>query len=169
VLAGAELAAAAQGTESSFSLDYRSPAFVRTAVLLIVFRTTERALSRDAPPCTIESLAAELEAPMASLRPILDQLENAGIIIVPGGDFNESHAGLFLARDSSELTLAEVFESFEHLPRDIHGDERISGILKSLAAVERESLGNLTLKDLVLGRFASPLAARVKVEQINPE
>jgi len=154
VLAGAELAAAAQGTEAGFSLDYRSPAFVRTAVLLTVFRTAERALSRSAPACTIQSLAAELDAPIAILRPILDQLQSAGIVIESGSDSNASRAGLFLARDSSELTLAEVFDGFAQLPENIHGHERISAVLNSLAATERDSLGGLTAKDLVLGRFS---------------
>jgi membrane protein len=153
VLAGAELAAAAQGTEAGFSLDYRSPAFVRTAVLLTVFRAAERALSRNAPACTIDSLATELSAPSAILRPILEQLQNAGIVIELASDSAASRSGLFLARDSSELTLAEVFEGFARLPEDIHGDERISAVLKSLAATERETLSGLTVKDLVFGRF----------------
>ncbi|MBV8358076.1 MAG: YihY family inner membrane protein, partial [Deltaproteobacteria bacterium] len=153
ILAGAELAAAAQGTEAGFSLDYRSPAFVRTAVLLTVFRTAERALSRNAPACTIESLTAELGVPPAALLPILEQLRNAGIIIESGGDSDAPRTGLFLARDSSELTLAEVFEGFAQLPDNIHGDERISAALNGLAVVERESLSGLTVKDLVLGRF----------------
>jgi membrane protein len=156
ILAGAELAAAAQGTEAGFSLDYRSPVFVRTAVLLTVFRAAERALSRSAPPCTIESLAGELDAPLAILRPILDHLEDAGIIIELGNDFTASRSGLFLARDSSELTLAEVFEGFGRISESINGDERISGVLKSLAATERESLSGITVKDLVLGRFGQP-------------
>jgi membrane protein len=152
VLAGAELAAAAQGTEAGFSLDYRSPAFVRIAVLLTIFRTAERALSHNAPACTIESLAAELNAPSAILRPILDQLRNVGIIIELGSDSAPPRAGLFLARDSSELTVAEVFEGFYRLPENIHGDERIYAVLKSLAATERDSLGTLTVKDLVRSR-----------------
>jgi membrane protein len=153
VLAGGELAAAAQGTETGFSLDYRSPLFVRTAMLLTVFRTAERALSRNAPACTIESLATELGAPAPILRPILDQLENAGIIIEVSSDSAASRAGLFLARDSSDLTLAEVFDGFARVPGDLDGDERISAVLKTLAATERESLSGLTVKDLVLGRF----------------
>src|SRR5215831_8189600 len=60
VLIGAELAAAAQGTEPRFSVNYRSPAFVRSAMLLAVFRTAERGLSPNAPACSVESLAAEL-------------------------------------------------------------------------------------------------------------
>jgi len=153
VLIGAELAAASQGTEVGFSLDYRAPEFLRTALLLTVFRTAERALSRDAPACTIESLAAELDAPMAVLRPILDQLEADGIILELARDSTASHAGLFLARDSSELTLAEVFESFARFPENLRGDARISTFLKSLAITERENLGMLTVKDLVQGRF----------------
>ena len=153
VLVGAELAAAAQGTEAAFAVDYRSPAFVRIAVLLTVFRTAERALSRNAAACSIESLSAELDAPPAVLRPILDQLLHAGIVVELGSDSGSSRSGLFLARDSSELTVAEVFEGFERLPENIHGDERISAVLKTLAATEHESLSRVTIKDLVLGRF----------------
>jgi membrane protein len=155
VLIGAELAAAAQGTEPRFSVNYRSPAFVRSAMLLAVFRTAERGLSPNAPACSVESLAAELNAPSTSLRPILDQLCNAGIIIELGGDSTPPQAGLFLARDSSELTLAEVFAAFYQLPDHIHGDERICAALKSLAASEQECLGRLTVKDLVLDRSNS--------------
>jgi len=151
VLAGAELAAAVQGTEGGFSIDYRTPAFVRTAALLTVFRAAERALSRGASACTIEGLASELGAPPGSLRPIIDQLESAGIIVEVGKDFGAS--GLFLARDSSELALAEVFEAFERRHHGIHGDERISSLLNSLIATEHEALGAITVKDLVKGEF----------------
>jgi membrane protein len=153
VLAGAELAAAAQGTEPAMSLDYRSPAFVRTAMLLTVFRAAERALARNARMCTIESLAAELDAPAAVLRPILDELQNAGIVIEVPGDSAASRSGVFLARDSSELTLAEVFEGFARVPETIRGDERICSVLKTLATTEHESLSGITVRDLVLGRF----------------
>ncbi len=160
VLAGAELAAAAQGTEPSFTLDYRSPAFVRTAVLLTVFRTAERALSPRGHACSIDSLSAELDVSPAILRPILDQLQTSGIIIELGNDSAASRSGLFLARDSSELTLAEVFEGFEQVPEHIHGDQRISAFLTSLAATEHENLSGLTVKDLVLGRFDPQRHAR---------
>ncbi len=152
VLAGAELAAAAQGTEPSFSLDYRSPAFVRTAILLTVFRTAERALSRNAPACTLESLAAELDAPAAILRPIIDELERAGVIVEVNDNSPASKSGLFLARDSSVLTLAEVFEQFMRIPAT-NGDERIWAVLRTLAAAEQQTLSKITVKDLVLGQF----------------
>jgi membrane protein len=153
ILVGAELAAAAQGTEPGFSINYRSPAFARAAILLAVFRAAERALSRKAPACTIDSLAAELDTPVATLRPILDQLEEAGIIIELSNNSIASRSGLFLARDSSELTVAEVFEGLGQIPENIRGDERICAVLKTLAATERESLSGLTVKDMVLGRF----------------
>ena len=169
VLAGAELAAAAQGTEASFSLDHHSLAFVRTAVLLTVFRAAERAMSRSVQACTIESLAAELAAPPAMLRPILDQLQSAGIVIELGSDSTVSPAGVFLVRDSSELTLAEVFEGFERVPENMQGDERISGFLKSLAATQRDSLSGLTIKDLVLGRFDVQRTAQTRATETSAD
>jgi membrane protein len=169
VLAGAEVAAAAQGTETGFSLDYRAPAFVRTAMLLTVFRTAERALTRNAPACTIDSLANELDAPPAALRPIISQLQNAGIIVEISSDSNAPRAGLFLARDSSELTLAEVYGDFLRIPDDIHGDERICGVLKVLSTSERENLSGITVKDLVLGRFGQPHDRDGKAAEANPQ
>jgi membrane protein len=169
VLAGAELAAAAQGTEAGFALDYRSPGFVRTAVLLTVFRAAERALSRNGPTCTIDSLAAELGAPTAILRPILDQLKNAGIIIEVSGDSNGSRTGVFLARDSSELTVAEVFQSFEPVPERIHGDERIAAVLNTLASTEYECLNGLTAKELVLGGFGQRRAGKAETAATTTE
>ena len=167
ILTGAELAAAAQGTEPVFSVNYRSPAFARAAILLTVFRATERALSRKAPACTIDSLAAELDSSTATLRPILDQLEEAGIILELNNNSTPSRSGLFLARDASELTVAEVFEGFGQIPENIRGDERICAVLKILAATERENLSGLTVKDLVLGRFGPQREIKSESAEIN--
>jgi membrane protein len=167
ILVGAELAAAAQGTEPGFSINYRSPAFGRAAILLVVFRAAERALSRKAPACTIDSLAAELDTPVATLRPILDQLQEAGIIIELSNNSIASRSGLFLARDSSELTVAEVFEGFEQIRENIRGDERICAVLKTLAATERDNLSGLTVKDLVLGRFSQQREIKPESAEIN--
>jgi membrane protein len=167
ILVGAELAAAAQGTEPGFSINYRSPAFARAAILLVVFRAAERALSRKAPACTIDSLAAELDTPVATLRPILDQLQEAGIMIELSNNSIASRSGLFLARDSSELTMAEVFEGFGQIPQNIRGDERICAVLKTLAATERDNLSGLTVKDLVLGRFSQQRELKPESAEIN--
>jgi membrane protein len=167
ILVGAELAAAAQGTEPGFSINYRSPAFARAAILLVVFRAAERALSRKAPACTIDSLAAELDTPVATLRPILDQLQEAGIMIELSNNSIASRSGLFLARDSSELTMAEVFEGFGQIPENILGDERICAVLKTLAATERDNLSGLTVKDLVLGRFSQQREIKPESAEIN--
>ena len=169
VLAGAELAAAAQGIEAGFSLDYCSPHFVRTALLLILFRTTERALSGASPACTIDSLAAELRAPSAMLRPIVERLENAGIILEFDDDSTARSSGLFLVRDSSELRLAEVFDAYYHPEDEPHGDERLSAVLKSIAATERQILGATTLKDLVIGRFGAQRATQMETGELSAE
>ena len=153
VLAGAELAAAVQGTEAGFSLNYRSPAFVRMAALLTVFRAAERSLSRNRRPTSLESLAGELGSPPAALRPVIDQFDAAGIIVEVGVDSGGPRSGIFLVSDPSELTLAEVFAAVDRLPTDIHGDERISSVLESIAASEQDALRAITVKDLVNGEF----------------
>ncbi|HKV55706.1 MAG TPA: YhjD/YihY/BrkB family envelope integrity protein [Candidatus Binataceae bacterium] len=160
VLAGAELTAAAQGTESAFSLDYHSPDFVRTALLLTVFRAGERAQAPKAPICSIDRLAAELGAPKAILRPILDRLAAEGIILEADKAASPAHQGIFLARDSSELTLAEVFAAFERPADDSLGDQRIDSVLRGIAASQHEALGAITVKDLVKGSFEPNPAPR---------
>lgn len=154
VLAGAEITAAAQGIEPAFTIDYRSPVFVRTAALLAVFRAGERMLSRRANSCSVQSLAAEMGMPITGIRPIIDQLAQAGLIIESGG--KPPSEGLFLARDSSEITLAEVLGAFYTAPENAYGDERISSVLKSLNETERDAMSRLTVKDLVSGHFEQP-------------
>jgi membrane protein len=153
VLAGAELAAAAQGTEVGFSLDYRSPALIRSAALLMVFRAAERAILPDAPPCSIDRLATELGVRPAILRPIVERLEQAGILVEVFNESSPRNSGLFLARDSSGLKLVEVFDAFEDSRDQTPGEQRVATVLRSLAATEHEALSGLTVKDLVTGRF----------------
>jgi membrane protein len=167
VLAGAEITAAAQGIEPAFTIDYRSPVFVRTAALLAVFRAGERMLSRRANPCSVQSLAAEMGMPITGIRPIIDQLAQAGLIIESGG--RPPSEGLFLARDSSEITLAEVLGAFYTAPENAHGDERIASLLKSLNETERDAMSRLTVKDLVSGHFEQPHRHTAHAAHPEPE
>jgi len=167
VLAGAEITAAAQGIEPAFTIDYRSPVFVRAAALLTVFRAGERMLSRRANSCSAQSLAAEMGVPITGIRPIIDQLAQAGLIIESGG--KPPNQGLFLARDSSEITLAEVLGAFYTEPENAHGDERISSLLKSLNETEREAMSRLTVKDLVSGHFEQPRRHSAHAAHPEPE
>jgi membrane protein len=153
VLGGAELTAAAQGIEPSFDLDYRTPNFVRVAALLTVFRAGERMVGRDAQPCSVRSLAAELGVAETVLSPVLDQLKRANIVVEYADGALGDRAGLLLGRDTSAISLAQVLECFDKAPADSRGDKRIAAVLETLNAAERERLGELTVRDLVSGHL----------------
>src|SRR5229473_2667469 len=165
VLYGAELTAAAQGIEATFNLDHRTPSFVRIAALLAVFRAGERMMNRAAPVCTVHGLAAEMGVSESALEPVLDRLERGGIIVesADGSAGRDRNAQLFLARDSSAISIAEVLGCLEMEPASIRGDRRIVAILEGLTAAEREMLGSLTIQDLVVGRIAASPEARERI------
>jgi membrane protein len=169
VLFGAELTAAAQGIDPSFTLDHRSPTFVRVAALLTVFRAAEPMVAGHAAtrPCTIHHLAGELGVSETALRPILERLKHGRVIIEStdaGSFFDRSH-GIFLARDSGTITIAEVLACLDIAPATIRGDHRIAAILEGLTAAEREMLGGLTVFDLVSGKLVAPPALRARIAQ----
>ncbi len=159
VLYGAELTAAIQGIEPTFDIDHRAPSFVRIAALLTVFRAGERMLGRPgSKPCTIHGVAGELGVSETALRPIVEHLKHGGIVIEAADApsfFDRTH-GIFLARDSSTITLADVIGCLDRATVTRRGDQRIVAILDSLTAAEREMLGGLTVLDLVSGRIAVP-------------
>ena len=170
VLFGAELTAVLQGVEPTFDIDHRTPGFVRIAALLIVFRAGERMLMQPgAKPCTIHGLAGELGVSETALRPIVERLKRGGIVIESADSssfFNRGH-GIFLARDSSKIPLAEVLGCLESTPATPGGDRRIAAILESVSAAEHELLGGLTVMDLASGKIAAPPSspASVRCEQ----
>jgi len=172
VLFGAELTAVLQGIEPTFDIDHRTPGFVRIAALLIVFRAGERMLSRPgAKPCTIHSIANEMGVSETALRPILERLKHGGIVIESVDApslFDSGGHSIFLAHDSSKITLAEVLGCLESTSTIAPGgDQRIAAILASVSASERELLGGLTVMDLATGKIAAPLldSTLVKHEQ----
>jgi membrane protein len=154
VLYGAELTAAAQRVEPVRAVDYRSPGFVRTAALVTAFRTGQRMMNREAPLCTLHGLALELGAPESALAPVIARLKSGGIIVEGADSPSESHE-LFLARDSNAITIAEVVRCLEITPANLHGDHRVALFLEGLSAIEQETLGSLTVHDLVCGRIAA--------------
>jgi membrane protein len=167
VLFGAELTAAAQGIEPSFTIDHRSPNFVRVAALLTVFRAGEQMVQgRTAGrACTIHRLASELGVSETALRPVIERLKHGGVVIEsadPESFFDRSH-GIFLARDSSRITLAEVLGCLDTAPPTHHGDHRIAAVLEGLTAAERQMLSGLTVYDLVTGKLIAQPEIRVKI------
>jgi membrane protein len=156
VLYGAELTAAAQGIGSSLRLDSRSLGFPRIAALLTVLRAGERMVKPGpAQPNTVHALAAELGVPDRDLEPVLDQLKLAGIIVESAqvSPVDRTHT-IVLARDSSEISVAEVLASIDRPPDAVHG--RIAEVLDVVSAAERDHLGALTVRDLVSGHFNRP-------------
>ena len=166
ILAGAEITAAAQGIEPAFTIDYRSPAFVRTAALLAAFRAGQRMRSRDGKPCSVNSLAAEMGVPVTAIRPIIDQLAQSGLIVESGD--KPPRDGIFLARDSTDIALAEVLGAFYTTPENVRGDERISSLLEALNDTEREAMSRITVRDLIDGSFAPKPRSRESVHT-DPE
>lgn len=168
VLYGAELTAAIQGIEPTFDIDHRAPSFVRIATLLTVFRAGERMLARPgARPCTVHGLAGELGVSETALRPIVEHLKHGGIVIesAESPSFFDQTRELFLARDSSTITIAEVLGCLNSATARPRGDQRIAAILDGLTAAEREMLGGLTVLDLVSGRIAASPVSPVRIAQ----
>ena len=168
VLFGAELTAAIQGIETTFDIDHRTPSFVRIAALLTVFRAGERMIARPgARPCTIHGIAGELGVSETALRPIVEHLKRGGIVIEAADSpsiFNHSY-GLFLARDSSAITIAEVLGCLERASARPRGDPRIIAIIENVTAAEHELLGGLTVMDLVSGRIAVAPVSTLRAAQ----
>lgn len=153
VLYGAELTAAEQGVEPSFDLDYRSPDFTRVAALLAVYRAGARMLGSNAGVCSVRALARELGARQRAVESVVTRLKEAGIIVEAADTVlapERSH-GIYLARDSETISLAEVLGVFEHSRSDSRGEPAVAAVIEGLNAAQREALHKLSVKDLVSG------------------
>ncbi len=153
VLAGAEVTAAAQGTEPAFDLDYRSPRFTRIAALLTMARAAARMNDRTARSCGAHTLAAELGVPAVAMWPVLDTLVGAGLIHEVGAESGAraKDQGVFLSRDAAAIPLAEVLDCFEQAPESIEGDDQIAALLERLRLAQFQAVDSMTVKDLVSG------------------
>ena len=110
----------------------------------------------DTKPCTIHGLASELGVSESALRPIVEKLKQGGIVIESADSptFFDRTQEIFLARDSSTITIAEVLGCLNRAPTVVHGDPRIAAILEGLTAAARDMLGGLTVLDLASGRIS---------------
>ena len=150
VLAGAEITAAAQGTEPAFDRDYRSSRFHRIAAFLTMARAGARMARPDDHGCTAHSLAAELGVPAVAIRPVMNELIRAGLIheIGPETDTRVSAQGIFLSRDAAAIPLAAVLDCLEQSPESIAGDDAIAALLERLHRAQVEAVAAMTVKDL---------------------
>jgi membrane protein len=151
VLAGAEITAAAQGTEPALDLDYRSPRFTKIAALLTMARAAARMSNRAGGSCAAQSLAAELGVPAIAMRPVIDTLVGVGLIHEVGAESGAraKNRGIFLSRDAAAISLAEVLDCFEQSAEAIEGDAQIGALLERLRLAQVQAVESMTVKDLV--------------------
>lgn len=149
VLFGGEIAAALQyGYSCYVGLDYQSPTSVRTVALLAALRLGERMLGRRGA-VTVESLAHELAVGPALVSPVVERLKSAGLVVESAPDHAEEECrGLFLGRDSSCISVAEVLACAD-ADGKVSVDQRLLALVDGLNRVERETFGSVTLQDLI--------------------
>ncbi len=151
VLFGAELTAAAQTPQAPVALDEAAPGFSRAAALLILLRAARRMDDSGASGrSALNQIAADLGVGEESLRPLVERLKRGGILVeaASGGDGNPHE--IFLARNSSAITIAEALAPLGLPPAD---DERLAAALAGIEAAERSFTERVTLQDLANGTF----------------
>jgi membrane protein len=147
VLLGAEVTAAFERRNQPIIADPWAMS-ERAVALAVALRLGERMAGRRGV-VTPATLSAELGIDEAVLVEVLRRLERGGIVIESVvGDVGER--GLFLARDSSTIGLEEVLECVRgNGPAVVCSDPRVAAMAERLRQAERETLGGLTVRDLI--------------------
>jgi membrane protein len=129
----------------------------RVVALAVALRLGERMAGRSGA-VTPATLSSELGIDEAVLVEVLRRLEHGGIVIeTAGGDGGER--GLFLARDAAAIGLGEVLECVKGGGAAVvSSDARVGAMIERLRQAEHETLGGLTVRDLI-ERAASPAAS----------
>ncbi len=156
VLLGAEVTAAFERRNQPLVADPWATS-ERVVALAVALRLGERMAGRSGA-VTPATLSSELGIDEAVLVEVLRRLEHGGVVIeTAGGD--GAQRGLFLARDASTIGLGEVLECVRGGAVVISSDARVAAMVERLRQAERETLGGLTVRDLI-ERTASAAAAR---------
>jgi membrane protein len=147
ILFGAELTASIQRGDIPPMLGPMSPDFLYSATMHILIRLADRAY-RGGDDITSWTLSHELFVPEATLKPILDGLKAGGFVIEADANSGALNQGLFLARQSSTIVLADAIKSvdFDHGASD--GDPRVDLVLAKMGAVRDGLLKTITLEDI---------------------
>jgi membrane protein len=147
ILFGAELTASVQRGDIPPMLGPMSPDFLYAATMHILIRLADRAY-RGGDDITAWTLSHELFVPEAILKPILDGLKAGGFVIEADANTGSLNQGLFLARQSSTIVLADAIKSvdFDHGASD--GDPRVDLVLAKMGAVRNGLLKTITLEDI---------------------
>jgi membrane protein len=147
VLLGAEVTAAFERRNQPLVADPWAMS-ERVVALAVALRLGERMAGRSGA-VTPATLSSELGIDEAVLVEVLRRLERGGVVIeTAGGDGGER--GLFLARDASTIGLGEVLECVKGGGAVvISSDARVAAMVERLRQAERQTLGGLTVRDLI--------------------
>jgi len=147
VLLGAEITAAFERRHQPLAPDPWAMS-ERLVALAVALRLGERMAGR-AGAVTPATLSPELGIDEAMLVEVLRRLERGGIVIETVGDDGGEH-GLFLARDASTIELGEVLECVRGGgPAVVSSDARVAAMVERLRRAELDTLGGLTVRDLI--------------------
>jgi len=147
VLFGAEVTAAFERRNQPLVAN-RWAASQRAVALAVALRLGERMAGRRGA-VTPETLSAEFRIDEAVLVEILRRLEGGGIVIETEPGEAGGERGLFLARDSSTISLGEVLECVRGGGSSaVPSDARVAAMVERLHQAEIETLGSYTVHDL---------------------
>ncbi len=147
ILFGAELTAAVQRGDLPPMLGPMSPDFLYAATMHILIRLADRAY-HGGDEVTSWTLARELFVSEAAIIPILDGLKAGGFVIEADSSAGRLNQGLFLARESSTVVLADALKSVEFDQGAGGGDPRVDRVLAKMGAVRNDLFKTITLEDI---------------------
>ena len=147
ILFGAELTASIQRGDIPPMLGPMSPDFLYSATMHILIRLADRAY-RGGDDITSWTLSHELFVPEATIKPIIDGLKSGGFVIEADPSTGSLNQGLFLARQSSTIVLADAIKCVEFDQGARDGDPRVDLVLAKMGAVRNGLLKTITLEDI---------------------
>ena len=147
ILFGAELTAAVQRGDLPPMLGPMSPDFLYAATMHILIRLADRAY-HGGDEVTSWTLARELFVSEAAIIPILDGLKAGGFVIEADSSAGRLNQGLFLARESSTVVLADALKSVEFDQGAGAGDPRVDRVLAKMGALRNDLFKTITLEDI---------------------
>jgi membrane protein len=158
VLLGAEVTAAFERRNQPLVADPWAMS-ERVVALAVALRLGERMAGRSGA-VTPATLSSELGIDEAMLVEVLRRLERGGIVVETAGD---GQRGLFLARDASVIGVEEVIECVRGGGSAVvSSDARVAAMVERLRQAERETLGGLTVHDLIAHSASAAASAPVR-------
>ena len=145
VLLGAEVTAAVERRNQPLLAD-RWAMSERVIALAIALKLGERMAGKQGA-VTPATLCSELGVTDSVMGEVLLRLERSGIVIEANGEKGER--GLFLGRDSAAIGLDEILASVKGGSSAPPSDARLAAMVDRLREAERETLGGVTVHDLV--------------------